>query len=112
MLIAGVLSAFHDLSTGLLVVGLFLIANSVGLYLWRARKLSCYASTQMLVATSGICGLLAVFLLQWGGTWTEIQSGGAVSPFATYGVIAATFGGLMLLFYLKFGRRRDRGSAD
>lgn len=54
VLIAGILTVIRDLTTGLLVLGLFLIPNVIGL--------------------------------------------------ATYWIIGLVFGGLMIMFYLRFGR--------
>lgn len=104
MLVAGVLTLFRDLATGLLVVGLFAAVNLLGWALWHRRRLSCYASTQVLIGLAGVAGLLSIFLLTRAGVWHDIQSGSQVSPFSTYVILALTFGGLMLMFYVRFGR--------
>lgn len=104
ILIAGILTAFGDLTTGLLVIGLFLIPNIIGLALWVGRKLTCYASTQILIAVSGACGLATVYLLNRANAWMQIQTGGQVSAQSTYWIIGLVFGGLMLMLYLRFGR--------
>ena len=104
MLVAGTLAAFRDVPAGVLVVLLFAIPNVVGLVLWQGRKLSCYASTQLLIGISGVCGLLAVYVLERAGVWTQIQTGGQVSASSTYWIIGLVFGGLTIVFYLRFGR--------
>jgi len=106
MLIAAVLTAIRDLPAGLVVLALFAVPNLVGLALWSTRRLSCYASTQLLIGVAGLCGLAAVYVLVNAGAWSEIQVGGQVSAGSTYRTIALVFGGLMLLFYLRFGRNR------
>lgn len=104
MLVGGVLVASRDIATGMIVVLLFAIPNLLGLILWQGRKLSCYASTQLLIAAAGICGLLTVYVLERANAWTQIQSGGTVSAFSTYWIIGLVYAGLMGVFYLRFGR--------
>jgi len=104
MLVAGVLTTIRDLPAGIVVVLLFALPNVVGLSLWRGRKLSCYAATQLLIAVSGICGLATVYVLDRANTWMQIQTGGQVSAQSTYWLIGLVYGGLMLMFYFRFGR--------
>lgn len=111
MLIAGGLTAFRDFPTGLIVILLFIAVNSVGLALWVSRRFSCYASTQMLIAISGVCGMATVYLLDRAGSWEPIQTGGRISAFSSYWLIALVFGGLMLMFHLRFGLGRDKNSS-
>lgn len=104
ILIAGIPTVLRDPTTGLLVIGLFLIPNLIGLALWIGRKLTCYASTQILIAVSGTCGLATVYLLNRANVWMQIQTGSQVSAQSTYWIIGLLFGGVMLSFYLRFGR--------
>jgi len=104
MLVAGVLAGIRNVPAGLILLALFAIPNLIGFVLWKRRRLSCYASTQLLIAAAGVCGLLAVYVLERANAWTQIQSGPAVSAGSTYWLIAAVYGGLLLLFYLRFGR--------
>ena len=108
ILIAGILTLVRDLTTGLIVVCLFASANVVGLFLWVSRQLSCYASTQILIGFSGVCGLATVCVLDRANGWEPIQTGGQISAYASYYLIGMVFGGLMLMFYLRFGRGRDK----
>lgn len=107
MLVAGVLAAIRDIPTGLIVVLLFTIPNVIGVWLWRTRKMSCYAATQLLIGISGVSGILTVYVLDQGNAWEQIQSGGTVSALSSYGIIMLVFGVLMLTFYLRFGRTTD-----
>lgn len=111
MLIAAVLAGIRNVPAGLVCLALFAIPNLIGLVLWRGRKLSCYASMQLLIAACGVCGLLAVYVLEKANTWTQIQTGPAVSAGSTYWLITAVYGGLLLLFYLQFGRG-NRGAGE
>ena len=104
MLVAGVLTVIRNIPTGMFVVLLFALPNVIGLLLWHSRRLSCYNSTQLLIAISAICGLLAVYALERANSWTQIQSGGSVSTLSIYWIIAMVFAGLMIMFYLRFGR--------
>ena len=104
MLISGALTAVRDLSTGLTVIALFACANVVGLTLWLRRRLSCYASIQLLLAVSGICGLTTVYLLENKNLWSRNQTGGQVTALSTYWIIVLVFGGIMLMFHFRFGR--------
>lgn len=105
ILVAGILTAIRDLPSGLIVMLLFAVPNITGLMLWRSRRLSCYASTQLLIDASGICGLLTVYVLDAANVWREIQTGAEVSASSTYWIIGLVFGGLMLIFHLRFGRK-------
>ena len=104
MLVAAILTTIRDLPTGMAVVALFAIPNIVGVALWVSRIRSCYASTQILIGVSGACGLATVYLLERANMWTQIQTGGQVSAQSSYWIVGLVFGGLMLMFYLRFGR--------
>ena len=104
--LAALLSAARDPATGLILLVLFAAPNALGLWLWRTRRLSCYASTQVLIASVGVFGVLAVLVLESGGSWEQIQSGGAVSAMSACAVVAAAAAALMVMFYLRFGRSR------
>lgn len=105
ILVAGVLTAFHDTSNGLIVVAVFFGANLIGYLLWHSRKFSCYASTQFLIAIAGVAGLLAIRVLEHSGQWAEIQYGGEVSAGSSYLLVIAVVAILMVTFYLRFGRK-------
>lgn len=107
ILVAAGLSAIRDVSTGALLFGIFVVPNVVGYLLWRRKKLSCYAATQLLLGLTGICGLLAVYVLDRGQVWRQIQSGGSISVQSGYFMVGAVFAILMLVFYVRFGRGED-----
>ena len=104
MLVAGILTAIRDLPTGIFVVLLFAIPNVVGMVLWLSRRLSCYASTQLLIGVSSICGLVTVYVLENAKIWMQIQTGAQVSAQSSYWIIGLVYGGLLLMFYLRFAR--------
>lgn len=110
ILVAAALSAFRDISTGLILLAIFAVPNIIGYMFWRRQKYSCYAATQILVGLMGISGLLAVYVLDRGQLWREIQAGGSISAVSAYFIIAIVFAILMLMFYVRFGREKD-GSA-
>jgi len=105
ILVAAALSAFHDVSIGGVLLGLFLVPNIVGYLFWRTRWWSCYAATQWLIGLMGICGLLAVYVLDRGSLWLEIQTGGSGSAQSGYFIVGGVFALMMLVFYVRFGRR-------
>lgn len=111
VLVAGLLTAIRDFPTGMFVILLFAIPNVVGVTLWLSRKLSCYASTQLLIGVSGICGLVTVYTLEKANAWMQMQTGGQVSAQSSYWIIGLVYGGLMLLFYLRFGRAGNGSEA-
>jgi len=111
VLVAGILTAIRDLPTGVFVVLLFAIPNVVGVVLWLSRKLSCYASTQILIGISGTCGLVTVYALENANAWEQIQTGGQVSAQSSYWIIGLVYTGLMLMFYVRFGRPGNRPEA-
>lgn len=111
MLAAGILAAIRDPQTGMIVITLFSIPNIIGTALWVTRELSCYASTQIVIGASGVCGLAAVYFLERANTWMQIQSGSQIAAQSSYWTIGLVFGGLMLVFYFRFGRN-DNASGD
>ncbi len=111
MLVAGILTAIRDFPIGMFVVLLFAIPNVVGVVLWQSRKLSCYASTQFLIGVSGVCGLVSVYTLENANTWMQMQTGGQVSAQSSYWIIGLVYGGLILMFYVRFGRGGNRPQA-
>ncbi|MDH3376255.1 MAG: hypothetical protein OER87_00965 [Gammaproteobacteria bacterium] len=111
MLVAGILTAIRDFPVGMFVVLLFAIPNVVGVVLWQSRRLSCYASTQLLIGVAGICGLVTVYALEKANTWMQMQTGGQVSAQSSYWIIGLVYGGLILMFYVRFGRDGNRPQA-
>jgi hypothetical protein len=107
MLVAGILTAIRDFPIGMFVVLLFAIPNVIGIVLWLSRKLSCYASTQLLIGVSGVCGLVTVYALENANAWIQIQTGGHVSAQSSYWIIGLVYGGLILMFYVRYGRVRN-----
>ena len=107
ILVAAVLSAIRDLSLGLVLLGVFAVPNIVGYVFWRQKRLSCYAATQWLIGIMGVSGLSAIYALDQGRMWLEIQSGGEVSASSAYGVVISVTALLMLMFWLRFGRNAD-----
>jgi len=107
MLVAGILTAIRDFPIGIFVVLLFAIPNVIGIVLWLSRKLSCYASTQLLIGVSGVCGLVTVYALENANVWIQIQTGGQVSAQSSYWIIGLVYGGLILMFYVRYGRVRN-----
>lgn len=105
--VAAVLTAFREPSTGLVLLGIFAIPNVTGFLFWRNRNLSCYKATQILIGLMGICGLLAIYVLDRGQLWLDIQSGSAMSAASGYIVVGGVFVLLMLVFYFRFGRDGD-----
>ena len=107
VLVAGILSLWPDVTTGVAIIALFVLANVIGMAIWRRReKLSAYAGIQILLPIVGVVGLTAVYALERSGIYKSIQVGGAVSARSTYGIIILVVPALMLMFYLQFGRKR------
>lgn len=111
ILVAALLSALRDISTGLSLLAIFAVPNMVGYLLWRRRNVSCYRATQTLIGAMGISGLLAIYALDRGHLWREIQVGGVVSVGSAYVMVALVIAILMLIFYVRFGRG-ENGSAS
>ena len=108
ILVAAALSAFHDVSAGVILLVVFGIPNILGYLLWRKKSLTCYAATQILVAVMGVCSLLAIYILDRVGLWREIQTGGSISAASGYFVVGIVFAAVMLMFYVRFGRDADK----
>ncbi len=106
ILVAGILSLWIDVNTAMIVIGLFVIANVVGMLIWRRRdKMSAYAGIQILLPIVGAAGLATVYMLERSNIYEAIQVGGTVSARSTYGIIILVVAVLMLTFYFQFGRK-------
>lgn len=111
ILVAAILAAVRDVSMGLILLGIFAVPNIIGYAFWHQKKLSCYAATQWLIAMMGVSGVLAIYVLDQGRMWREIQTGGSVSAASAYGLVVMVAAILMLTFYFRFGRDTG-GSAN
>jgi len=111
ILISAAISLGHDISTGIILLALFLVPNIVGLILWRQKKLTCYQSLQIVFALCGVFGFAAIYVLDRNELWLEIQTGGAISKEAGYLVLTITILTVMAWFHLKFGGKPDDPSA-
>ena len=105
ILVAAALTIAQDTSTGLILLIIILVPNIVGYLLWRTQKLSCYASLQILISLIGVFGLLAIYILERRHLWIEIQMGNSVSAAYTYYMVIFITAILMVVFYLRFGRK-------
>jgi hypothetical protein len=113
MLVAGVLAFRLDTAAGAKVVALFVMANLIGVGLWRRRtRLSPQAGLQILMLVLGIIGLSAVFILDNAGIYEAIQVGGAISAEATYAIIALVVVALQAMFFFRFGRRTSNADYE
>ena len=107
ILVAGILSLWVDVNTAMVVIGLFVLANVVGMLIWKRRdKISAYAGIQILLPIVGVVGLATVYMLERSNIFEPIQVGGTVSARSTYGIIILVVVVLMLMFYLQAGRKR------
>jgi hypothetical protein len=107
ILIAGMLSFRADVATAVAVIAIFVLGNAIGLAIWRRKdSLSPHAGIQILLAVLGVCGLAAVFVMERSGIYDSIQIGAAVSARWTSGIIVSVVVALMLMFYVRFRRKR------
>jgi len=107
ILVAGILSLWTDVKSALIVIAIFVLANIIGLTIWRRRNtLSAYAGIQILLPIVGAAGLATVYVLDNSGIYETIQVGGTVSARSTYIIIILVVVALLLMFYLQAGRRR------
>jgi hypothetical protein len=107
ILVAGILSLWVDVNTAMIVIALFVLANVIGMAIWRRRdKLSAYAGIQILLPIVGAVGLGTVYMLDRSNIYESMQVGGTVSARSTYGLIILVVAALMLMFYFQFGRKR------
>lgn len=107
ILVAGILSLWVDVTTAIIIIALFVLANVIGMAIWRRRdRLSAYAGVQILLPIVGAVGLATVYVLESTNIYESIQVGGTVSARSTYGIIVLVIAVLMLVFYFQFGRKR------
>lgn len=107
ILVSAAITLTRDIPTGLLLLLIFSLPNIAGLFFWYKRILSCYLSMQVLLASMGLSGLLAIYVLERKGLWLEIQKGGAISAESGYLLLGATVLVVMASLHLKFGRHRN-----
>lgn len=107
ILVAAAIALPKDISTGLVVLVIFAVPNIAGLFFWYERALSCYLSMQISLALMGLCGLLAIYVLDRNDLWLEIQKGGAISAKAGYLLLTATVVVVMASLHLKSGRNQN-----
>ncbi len=106
ILVAGILSLWVSVNTAIVVISLFVIANVIGLAIWRRReRFSAYAGIQILLPILGVVGSATVYVLDRSSIYESLQVGGTVSARYTYGVIIFVVAALMLVFYFQFGRK-------
>ena len=106
ILVAGILSLWVNVDTAMIVIALFVLANVIGMAIWRRRdKLSAYAGIQILLPIVGAVGLATVYMLDRSNIYESMQVGGTVSARSTYGLIILVVAALMLMFYFQFGRK-------
>ena len=107
ILVAGILSLWFNVNAAIVVITLFVLANVLGMAIWKRRdKLSAHAGIQILLPIVGVISLVAVYVLERSTIYASIQVGGTVSARSTYGIIILVVAALMLMFYLRFGRKR------
>jgi len=107
ILVAGILSLWVDVTTAIIIIALFVLANVIGMAIWRRRdRLSAYAGVQILLPIVGAVGLATVYILERSNIYESIQVGGTVSARSTYGIIVLVIAVLMLVFYFQFGKKR------
>lgn len=100
MLIAGLLAIPEDPVAAIDVLGLFALANFVGLMIWRRRdSLSPYKALQLLIPVLGLTGIGAVYVLDRGGIFETIQVGSSVSAAETYAILIIVVAVLMVMFW-------------
>ncbi len=112
ILVAAVLTIVRDIPTGLILLIIFLAPNIIGYLLWRTQKLSCYASIQILFSLVGVFGLLAIYILEQRHRWIEIQTGGSFPAVSAYYMVIFVTIVLMVVFYLRFGRKSNKSHSQ
>ena len=110
ILVAAAIALGHNTWTGLTLIVIFLIPNIVGYLLWSRKYFSCHASIQSLFGLSWVFGMLSIYVLDRSHLWLEIQKGGSISAISGYFLITLIILILMLMFYLRFGRKPNAPS--
>lgn len=104
ILVAAAISLGKDLSTGLALLLIFAVSNIAASALWFKKPFTCYLSMQIMLAAVGLCGLLAIYVLDRNDLWLAIQKGGAISAEMGYTLLTVTVLIVMALSHIKFGR--------
>jgi hypothetical protein len=94
------------------VLALFLIANFVGIVLWRRRsRISMFLGMQMLLAAFWGCSMAAIFVIDRAGLWETLAIGGTNNLPASRAYVMLTVLVLALGVLFQFsGRKQSRAS--
>ena len=107
--ILGVLLLWQDAFAGLVTLACCAVANAVGWALWRRReRLNAYRSIQTLLATVGVCALVAIATLDLRGIG-PLPGTGNVQPDTMYLVLLfVPLVMAQLHLQMRLARRRSR----
>ena len=93
-----------------LVLVLFVLANVVGVWLWRVReRLSVFAAFQVFLVTFWVCGIAAIYAIDRAGHWATLAVGGRnnISAWGAYVLLTILVAALMVMFRIR--QRRASG---
>ena len=100
ILIAALIFFTKDYQAALLTLACFLIPNLIGCWLWSSRqRIAAYPAFQILLTCIGLFSLIALFILDKSGHWSDVSDGMSVT--STYILLGFIWSGLMLGFWLK-----------
>lgn len=106
---AAVLAA-RSVAVASIVLALFLIANFVGIVLWRRRsRMSMFLGMQILLTAFWACGMAAIFVIDRAGLWETLAAGGRNNMPASraYVMLTVLVLALGVMFQLQ-GRKQPR----
>lgn len=93
-----------------LVLVLFLLANLVGLWLWRVReRVSVFAAIQVFLVTFWVCGIGAIYTIDRAGHWATLAVGGHnnISAWRAYVLLTILVAALVVMFRIRQRRPSD-----
>ncbi len=106
--ISAALLAARSVTVASTVFALFVVANFVGIVLWRRRaRISVLSAMQVLLAAFWACSMAAVFVIDRAGLWETLAVGGSNNMPATRTCIMLTVLVLALGVMLRFLDRKQ-----
>jgi hypothetical protein len=91
-----------------LVLVLFLLANFVGVWLWRVReRLSVFAALQVFLVVFWVCGIVAIYAIDRAGHWATLAAGGRNNISASGAYVLLTILVVALIVMFRIRQRRS-----
>jgi len=108
LLLSAIFLANRDGKLAALILALFLLANLVGVWLWRIRsRLAVFSAIQIFLVTFWMCGIGAIYAIDRAGHWATLAVGSRnnISASGAYVLLTILVAALVVMFQIRQRRR-------